>query len=782
MGRLSSMPSPPEALEPNLSHLADPVELARESGPPQSALCSRCLELRLGEVLGDIEVPNEEDRLLEGFDIKIADVGQYYRDRLGSDCNLCHILSASRISLDQLQVKPRGHEDADELRVFSLYHDLAWIDHRGSVEVGRSVANLWRGRGINSLYLVVVPLGFVHHMLPMPGMSEHGEQKGFSVIRQRDTLQPEIYAPRIVGPFFDLSLASYWLRYCKSHHERLCSPPNKAPTELLLIDCSSLTVVYAPDHAEYTALSYTWGVSTTENHPSESAIRSGSSGILLPSPLPNVIISAISVTIGLGFRYLWVDRYCIDQANNSKHQQINQMYLIYRNAELTIIAAAGSGPEYGLAGINSRSRSRQPTCTVGRFEIISTLRHPHKTIQSSKWSTRGWTFQEAALSRRNLVFTEDQVYFECNAMNCHESLSSNLNKLHIEDKSQFGEYLRGRLVDHTEDVKYGHFDESAHTPLHSLHRFMAMVEQYTARDLTYDTDSLRAFTGIIRKFESSQTVLRQVWGVPLRRGTEKETDKSFIAGLVWQHKATICYPCDCDSMTQDHHGDKCWAGMEKWRETITKTYGESDHPRRRPEFPSWSWAGWAGGVDYTGRFGMYRAEFDVEFQSEVESVSIETDDGLNVNLSTYIDKVQVATPRETVRPSPIYVQALALPVSAFTYHNNSINPPCLKIFQVRATLSLSTDPWDISGFYHSLMNPDRRRCIFLGHVVEGVVFMVLEAQNDSWSRVGTILVDRDWNSREEFQVRRSRGKWSAHWKSLIRKEGNGEGARLFRIT
>jgi hypothetical protein len=31
------------------------------------------------------------------------------------------------------------------------------------------------------------------------------------------------------------------------------------------------------------------------------------------------------------------------------------------------------------------------------------------TIAKSTWSTHGWTFQEAVLSRRRLVFTEDQI-------------------------------------------------------------------------------------------------------------------------------------------------------------------------------------------------------------------------------------------------------------------------------------------------------------------------------------------------------------------------------------
>ncbi|KAH3995743.1 hypothetical protein HBI56_146050 [Parastagonospora nodorum] len=54
----------------------------------------------------------------------------------------------------------------------------------------------------------------------------------------------------------------------------------------------------------------------------------------------------------------------------------------------------------------------------------------------SHCSTRGWTFQEAALNRRRLVFTEDQLYFECRTMNCSESAHYPLGQMHVESKAE----------------------------------------------------------------------------------------------------------------------------------------------------------------------------------------------------------------------------------------------------------------------------------------------------------------------------------------------------------
>jgi hypothetical protein len=52
------------------------------------------------------------------------------------------------------------------------------------------------------------------------------------------------------------------------------------------------------------------------------------------------------------------------------------------------------------------------------------LPHPAIVIGRSCWASRGWTFKEAILSARRLVFTEYQVYFECQLANHCEAGSA----------------------------------------------------------------------------------------------------------------------------------------------------------------------------------------------------------------------------------------------------------------------------------------------------------------------------------------------------------------------
>ncbi len=110
----------------------------------------------------------------------------------------------------------------------------------------------------------------------------------------------------------------------------------------------------------------------------------------LPVPCPLVIEHAKEITRKLGYRYLWIDRYCInDQDSASRQHQIAHMDLIYAGAELTLINAAGEGTSDGLPGIGSCSRPRQPGLKIGEHTLLSSLPDPAEVVRTSKWATRG---------------------------------------------------------------------------------------------------------------------------------------------------------------------------------------------------------------------------------------------------------------------------------------------------------------------------------------------------------------------------------------------------------
>ncbi|KAF2027369.1 hypothetical protein EK21DRAFT_42077, partial [Setomelanomma holmii] len=134
----------------------------------------------------------------------------------------------------------------------------------------------------------------------------------------------------------------------------------------------------------------------------------------LPPTLPRTIEDAITVTKLLGHSYLWVDGFCIDQSDleHCKHQ-IGLKDRIYSGAQLTIVAAAGDNKAFGLPGLNGTKRRHDEPIRVDDFTLFTHGTCPSRAILKSKWFTRAWTFQEAVLSKRLLVFIESQASLYC---------------------------------------------------------------------------------------------------------------------------------------------------------------------------------------------------------------------------------------------------------------------------------------------------------------------------------------------------------------------------------
>lgn len=185
-------------------------------------------------------------------------------------------------------------------------------------------------------------------------------------------------------------------------------------------------------------------------------------------------------TLKLGYHYLWVDRYCIDQNDgHDKALQINQMDLIYQEAEITVIATVGDDPSFGLPGVTAfQPRVCPVQVNIGDLKLGAIV-YPikgSKVIEGSKLNSRDWTYQEAILSRRRLFFTEAGVIFDCPVMKCHETLTFPIqNGRDIWESSNFGYPLCG--------TRQNAFD------------IIRRISEYSGRQSTYSSDHLDGFRG-----------------------------------------------------------------------------------------------------------------------------------------------------------------------------------------------------------------------------------------------------------------------------------------------
>lgn len=148
---------------------------------------------------------------------------------------------------------------------------------------------------------------------------------------------------------------------------------------LMLIDCARRRVVKATAEAYYLALSYVWGDQRPPSVPFGSMLLS----------LPQTIEYAITVTTKLGFHYLWVDAYCINQDSvNDVSIQIRHMDLVYQRAQATIIAAAGSNADFGLPEVSSPRQKHQVCTTVNGVHLASLRTDPWQLVHTSVWNSR----------------------------------------------------------------------------------------------------------------------------------------------------------------------------------------------------------------------------------------------------------------------------------------------------------------------------------------------------------------------------------------------------------
>jgi hypothetical protein len=468
-----------------------------------------------------------------------AGVGFRFRQKQFA-CALCRTLAASRITTGKTSgAKKVGVQDnGDEIRVTPF---PTWTFNRLS-DSGRRI-----------VCLILAPQ---ESSVNYSGLHHHAIHNGSLILFDNST-DLELFHPQPISPSLDCELIGSWLKYCTKYHRLLCHLEPVPVSGVQVINCTTLEIEHYNASTPYVSLSYVWG----KSNDARGHVKTIGGRKALPQLLPRVIKDSIKVTKALGYRYLWIDKFCIDQdAADLKHDQIQQMDAIYANSQLTIIGAAGQDESYGLPGVGARNRPHRFIAKLDGATVLWNPNDPHEAISQSHWSTRGWTFQEALLSRRRMVFTEDQVYFQCNTMNCFESNHCALDKLHVKDKSKTLETVRSGIFGQTKLQPFGKLVRDKESLNESFRRYLSNVEDYTSRNLSFDEDSLNAFQGIIKQFSQERYAFNHFWGLAYPSNGPRSLDV-FVQSLTWIHRAK------------------------------TKA-------RRRNLFPSWTWAGWEGHIEY----------------------------------------------------------------------------------------------------------------------------------------------------------------------------------------
>jgi Heterokaryon incompatibility protein (HET) len=353
----------------------------------------------------------------------------------------------------------------------------------------------------------------------------------------------------------DLEIIKDWLRICDAKHGSSCKivfSGSEKPNKLRLIDVSTRKIIDSDcETPRYVALSYVWGTSSKTSHgrlPSNAA-TSTLSGLaeasifrVIPQKLPATFEDAITVCQRLAEHYLWIDLFCIDQSKHGEIQdQINQMNKIYQAATLTIVARDSTSAYDGLAGVSVPLKNcSQPICQTQEGTLMGTyLRPAIADSGKSAWQTRAWTLQESLFSHRLLVFSKNTSLI-CRQEYFHETL---VNTLKHRGPSSLTNRLDWLDDDYSIDLNLPHW---------AFRNYNALISIYTNRILRYTDDILNACRGALSELQL-QTGIKFSYGIPVAD----------------PHRALLWTPHF--SHTLSRRGD-CW--------------------------PSWSWCGWMGRVEW----------------------------------------------------------------------------------------------------------------------------------------------------------------------------------------
>lgn len=370
---------------------------------------------------------------------------------------------------------------------------------------------------------------------------------------------PNSVPVRSINALVDFRLLRSFLQRCKDSHSVCNQMKNRHDLSYIyLIDCLQERVVRQPALRSYLALSYVWGKPVPQTYPQTASCRGFPDTHFAFAEAPLTVQDAIRVVRELGMEYLWVDRYCINQTEcPEKNLMLQNMDQIYTNAQATIVAMYGENDAAGLPGVSEVPRKPQSEFRLSHGRLVSSCPPLSTLVQRSTWATRGWTYQEARLSRRCLFFTEHQVYVTCSKSTASEAVPLEPQECWISRLLNCSG-LRDVLSTELQLVGLGSCAD----------RFA-----YSQRLLTYQSDVLNAFRGIL-----SHSGFVTFWGVHVTPpNAAMDPNIGFAMGLLWTRKPT-------------------WA-------VSSHLQSFNERPRaRRFGFPTWSWTSVTGEI-YNEAYG-----------------------------------------------------------------------------------------------------------------------------------------------------------------------------------
>jgi hypothetical protein len=375
------------------------------------------------------------------------------------------------------------------------------------------------------------------------------------------------------------------------------------------------------------------------------------------------------------------------------------MGAIYSSAVFTIVIACEGDLTTGLPGVSRKRNSITNYENLGSFVLLSHQTDAITEIQLSKWATRAWTYQEGYLSKRRLFFANNQVVFICNdQIRLEISNEYDTDEMRLRSLRKMFPY-HGKILDSPD----------------ALDIALKMLEEFTARSLSYQSDALDAITGAQNTLNSQTYPVYHFWGLPFLSHIKTSGYLAFTVTFNWYHSKPI---------------------------------------NRRPGFPSWSPLGWQGPVVF----------FYYNQQPKVRSKCVipVCHDGISRDLGSWAEyQVSVSSPSSA--PQCLQLTAPMVHLSLY-YTTGQSGPlvvfPWLKVGRKPESLMAYVEAaWD-SEPQSPHKEQDSITCLFStkgsrywNHYKSRVIGLLLKNHGSYYERVGCLVYPRKkdggWTSPKE---------------------------------
>ncbi|KAK8134996.1 hypothetical protein PG984_007008 [Apiospora sp. TS-2023a] len=420
----------------------------------ETALCSRCRKIDLFSPKS--EIPFAQDRL---------------RDNVGN-CKLCAV-------------------------IYEALSGLGWGEQHGTITRTGPEFRIASETGTQPIVLSM----YADPRTPAPD-AEEVAQLGYPDLPSRDS--PQQY-----------EIMRTWLDTCNHRHQD-CYPWKRTedlprmPTRVIEVGTVAEPVLRLVEtstgqlRAKYVALSHCWGQLKDEDKfcTTDDSIKDNKTSMPFDR-LPKNFRDAVTVTREIGIRYLWIDSICIIQGNEADWKaEAQRMNDVFSSAYCTLAASSAESSIVGFLGPRERATRKVAALKSpggARMYLCRSIDNFRDHVEGSVLASRGWVFQERALSRRTIHFTSTQLYWECGeGVHCET-----LGKLHnakaaLLSDAQFPAsvvpYYKGGRIILTQHV-YAMYSKLAFT--HWSDRAVALLGLESRLGTTFKT---RAEFGVLQEY------------------------------------------------------------------------------------------------------------------------------------------------------------------------------------------------------------------------------------------------------------------------------------------